>query len=267
MRSSLRGLLATFRSGRREAELYADVRRYSAMQWEAEARRIRQLCARRSYTPEWTEVWVSHRYRLRLSVDWLRELLLQHSESVKALELGGASLVSDLLNEEFPAWEWRNTMSDLRQPLEFADSSVDLVVAMEVLEHLADLPGGYNDSFASSGVKALLDECCRVLKPGGILFITTPNAASVVHLHKLLLGSAPWFYPKHVREYTAGELVELVQGAGFEVMRCKDVHCLTVGEPFDHRPVLQLLEASGYSLGGRGDDLFLTARSMRTLEH
>ncbi len=260
VRAGLRMLRATFRAGRHENALYAAVRQLSDEEWEAYARRIRGLCQEREYSPEWTQVWVTHRYRLYLTVRWLKELPLPRELPLKAVELGGASIVSDLLREEFPAWEWRNTLGDLRQPLDFPDGSLDLVVATEVLEHLSDLPQGFNDSFEGSGVRALLKECCRVLKPGGILFVTTPNAASVVQLQMALLGQSPWFYQLHVREYTAEQLLEMVRGAGFEVLRCEDVHCLTVDLPFDHRRVFEVLDSFGYPVQGRGDDLFLVGR-------
>lgn len=260
-RTNLRLLRSSLRARRLEAALYASVRQLSQAEWDEYARRIRSLCQQRDYSAEWTQVWVTHRFRLYLTVRWLQELPLRRDLPLQAVELGGASIVSDLLRHEFPTWAWQNTQSDLRHSLEFAGGSLDLVVATEVLEHLADLPQGFNDSFEGSGVRALLSECHRVLKPGGMLFITTPNAASVIHLHMALLAKPPWFYQLHLREYTAGQLVELVQEAGFEVLRCEDVHCLTVDMPFDHRRVLQVLDTFGYPLEGRGDDLFLAARS------
>lgn len=261
-RANLRLLRSVLRARRREAALYASMRQLSEAEWEAYAQRIRTLCQQRDYSSEWTQVWETHRYRLYLTVRWLQELPLRRDSLLQAAELGGVSIVSDLLRQEFPAWEWRNTQGDLRQRLEFEDSSLDLLVATEVLEHLADLPQGFNDSFEGSGVRALLCECRRVLKPGGMLFITTPNAASVIHVQMALLGKPPWFYQLHVREYTAEQLVGLVQEAGFEVLRCEAVHCLTVDMPFDHRRVLQALDIFGYPLEGRGDDLFLAARSL-----
>jgi len=46
--------------------------------------------------------------------------------------------------------------------LPFADSSFELVVAFEVIEHLAEY-------------RRFLDECARVLTPDGILIVSTPN--------------------------------------------------------------------------------------------
>jgi NAD(P)-dependent dehydrogenase (short-subunit alcohol dehydrogenase family)/2-polyprenyl-3-methyl-5-hydroxy-6-metoxy-1,4-benzoquinol methylase len=55
----------------------------------------------------------------------------------------------------------------------------DLVLAMEVLEHVFD-PG------------SLLDEAYRVLVPGGHLILTTPNLGSWYNRLALLLGFQPW---------------------------------------------------------------------------
>jgi|WetSurMetagenome_2_1015567.scaffolds.fasta_scaffold210963_2 SAM-dependent methyltransferase len=57
--------------------------------------------------------------------------------------------------------------ADVGQALPIADGSADLVILQEVIEHLP------NQLFA-------LQEICRILKPGGELFLTTPNKSSLV---------------------------------------------------------------------------------------
>lgn len=47
----------------------------------------------------------------------------------------------------------------------FADAIFDAITLIEVIEHLRD-------------PRVLLAECLRIMKPGGILLVTTPNAAS-----------------------------------------------------------------------------------------
>ncbi|MCI0751120.1 MAG: class I SAM-dependent methyltransferase, partial [Flammeovirgaceae bacterium] len=64
----------------------------------------------------------------------------------------------------------------------------DCVVSFQVIEHIA------NDTL-------YLEEIYRVLKPGGVALITTPN-------RKMSLSRNPW----HVREYLATELKELAAG-------------------------------------------------------
>ena len=76
--------------------------------------------------------------------------------------------------------------------LPFASSSYDMVTSFQVIEHLAD----YDLYFS---------EIKRVLRPGGLLLLTTPNAAIRVHP-----GQKPW-NPFHVHEFRASELADLVE--------------------------------------------------------
>jgi len=85
--------------------------------------------------------------------------------------------------------------------LPFADASFDLVVSFQVIEHVLDpLP--------------FLDEIVRVIRPGGTVVLTTPNAAT-----RLYPGMAPW-NRFHVREYRAAELAELL-GSRFAHVRVR----------------------------------------------
>lgn len=76
--------------------------------------------------------------------------------------------------------------------LPFPDRSFDMVVSFQVIEHIAE-PDRY------------LHEIKRVLVSGGVLLLTTPNAAL-----RLPDDMRPW-NPFHMREYRAGELQELLQ--------------------------------------------------------
>lgn len=69
----------------------------------------------------------------------------------------------------------------------FADNSFDTVLSFQVIEHIE------NDSL-------FLSEIARVLKPGALALISTPNRA-------MSLSRNPW----HVREYTAAELEALAR--------------------------------------------------------
>ncbi len=79
----------------------------------------------------------------------------------------------------------RVEFADLQQRLPIPDESADLAILQEVIEHIP------NQLFA-------LQEICRVLKPGGELFITTPSRSSLeARLSYLFfesenLKSTPW---------------------------------------------------------------------------
>lgn len=96
------------------------------------------------------------------------------------------------------------------------DGWADMVVMMEIFEH-----------FALDPMHALW-EANRVLKPGGRLIFSTPNAASSTLLRKALRGSAPlngfeftgYSTNRHNRLYDAIELPVYLAQAGFEVQEC-----------------------------------------------
>lgn len=73
-------------------------------------------------------------------------------------------------------------------PLPYADNAFDSVVSFQVIEHIQD------DAL-------FLKEIHRVLRPGGVTLITTPN-------RPMSLSRNPW----HIREYTDQELSNLAKG-------------------------------------------------------
>jgi SAM-dependent methyltransferase len=104
-----------------------------------------------------------------------------------------------------------------RDPFPYDAGEFDLVLFCEVLEHLPHDP-----------VHALR-EVHRVLRPGGFLLLTTPNAARWDNLLRALRGdnthdtlSGFGVYGRHNREYTKDELVDLVTGCGFRVEQVDD---------------------------------------------
>jgi SAM-dependent methyltransferase len=60
-----------------------------------------------------------------------------------------------------------------------ADESVDCVCSTEVLEHIYHHPAGY------------LAECWRILRPGGLLLLSTPNPCTLTRAIMLLRGRSP----------------------------------------------------------------------------
>ena len=78
------------------------------------------------------------------------------------------------------------------------DSSMDVVVNFQVIEHLWDQP-------------QFITECLRVLRPGGLLMMSTPNRITFTP------GSDTPVNPFHTRELNAAELRELLTDGGFRV--------------------------------------------------
>lgn len=143
----------------------------------------------------------------------------------------------------------------------YPDASFDVVIFSELLEHLAVNP-----------VRAL-SEIHRVLRPGGVLVVTTPNSLSQTRLESYLFGRdqmvdryspACGYGARHNREYHPAEVRELVEGTGFAVeeMRVCD---LTPLRPLHrlHRALWRPLLAF-YARHPREEHIFLRARRGHT---
>jgi len=89
--------------------------------------------------------------------------------------------------------------ANVEEPLPFDDSSFDAVVAGELFEHLQ-----FPD--------ALVGEIRRVLRPGGALAGSVPNAFRVQSRLRFLRGRAPEDDPTHLRMFSPDAVRELLSG-------------------------------------------------------
>jgi 2-polyprenyl-3-methyl-5-hydroxy-6-metoxy-1,4-benzoquinol methylase len=116
----------------------------------------------------------------------------------------------------------RCNMNELSPWPEIADGEFDAILFGEVFEHLLNHPVG------------VLREIRRILKPGGLMILTTPNPATLINALRLLRGTLSFWgtetfmhEPKiasgriidkgevHYREYLKDELVRAIEVAGF----------------------------------------------------
>jgi SAM-dependent methyltransferase len=85
------------------------------------------------------------------------------------------------------------------------NDSADVVTTLQVIEHVWD----HNE---------FVHECLRVLRPGGLLFVTTPNRLT------FSAGSDTPVNPFHTKEFTAAELSALLDSNGFELRLLLGLH-------------------------------------------
>jgi SAM-dependent methyltransferase len=103
------------------------------------------------------------------------------------------------------------TAVNLNDDLPFRSAQFDLVMMLEVVEHLADIPH-------------MLREIARVMKPGGVAILSTPNRLNVTsRLHYLLSG----FYKGRRAPLPYRYRVE--DGRNWHVMGLNDFHWMAHG--------------------------------------
>ena len=108
-------------------------------------------------------------------------------------------------------------------PLPFDPRSFDMVMALEVFEHFHDSP------------REILNNLIELLRDGGYVFVTVPNAANLRKRVDLLRGRtnlsnfrffywmpAPW--RGHVREYVRDDLTQLCVYAGLIQRELQSCH-------------------------------------------
>jgi SAM-dependent methyltransferase len=102
-----------------------------------------------------------------------------------------------------------------REAIPLEDGTVDCILFADVIEHLVHSP------------RPAVVEFARVLRPGGVVVATTPNAVRLPVRLKVVLGHSNWqalddFYDQevhggHHHEYTPEEFRASFERAGFEI--------------------------------------------------
>jgi len=136
------------------------------------------------YTVTWAYEW-SRRWLERVGVDG-KDLVDLGSGAANPLILWYAKRVReakliDLKNPAKPLANTRTIIADLEKPLPLPDGSADLIVSISVLEHLT-----------AEGRLGVMREAQRILRPGGMAFITVSHLFALTDHAIDVLKREPW---------------------------------------------------------------------------
>lgn len=225
---------------------------------------IKDLERRRLAEPDNRDVqstldyWWFHERRWNMTFKTIAPFVEQTSS---ILEVGGSSNITDFL--AIQGIRTAVTNSDLRETIPYiVDESHDVVLCLEVIEHIKDQDGSLPiDIFNETGVHCLVSEMRRILKPGGVVVCTTPNGCSYSSIARSIRMEPPMFLRKHVREFTPDELRERFETVGFETVSLQ-----TPPEPWGQRDDLnieaveRMVIRAGGSTEMREDDIVAVFR-------
>ncbi len=89
----------------------------------------------------------------------------------------------------------------------YGTAEFDLILSMQVIEHVQNQ-------------RAFCREVNRLLRPGGLWLIATPNAGSFARKLFGVRWVSGWYPPYHLIIHSRRSLVSLIEECGFEVVRC-----------------------------------------------
>ncbi|MBU1179756.1 class I SAM-dependent methyltransferase [Patescibacteria group bacterium] len=138
--------------------------------------------------------------------------------------------------------------------------SFDMIISEDVFEHLK-----YTQ-------KEFMDKIYKLLRPGGIMILATPNLASFLKRARMLFGKSPYWDLKdfflnkqpygHIREFTGFELGQMAKLSNLEVMDVKHYNIYIksrwFGMPKKYPGLLSFLFSSIFSSGR--DAVYLIAK-------
>jgi glycosyltransferase involved in cell wall biosynthesis/SAM-dependent methyltransferase len=172
----------------------------------------------------------------------------------------GESHQRSAVSESGETFECRIDLFDAeRDCFPYSNDYFATVLCCELLEHL------------NSDPMHMMSEINRILKPGGCLVLTTPNVASLRALAGILQGFHPQLFssyvrPKngvvdarHAREYTPGEIRQLLEDSGFEVTLLETGPFRDEPKP-EHAWVQHLLDRYYLTPEHRGEGIYAVGR-------
>lgn len=127
------------------------------------------------------------------------------------VESGQQIISSEKFGEEY-TFDYQTLNVEL-STYPYEEGSFDIVFFCEVLEHIVVDP------------LAIFEKLYRIIAPGGLLILTTPNAVRLINIAHMVAGknffdryhTQNGIYGRHNREFSLSEVTSLLQDNGFTI--------------------------------------------------
>lgn len=166
-----------------------------------------------------------HKRRLNCTIELIKRLETQ--QNIKLLDLGcGQGHFTNEFKKRFPKFDVFGLDYSI-SAIDYANSNfkeIDFVVANA---YYPPYPDEYFDIIVCNNIwehvpdpLVLLNAISRVLKPNGLLIISTPSRYRLINILRILLGKNVVFMSGlHVTEYTVGQIIEQLKYGGYKIDR------------------------------------------------
>lgn len=161
---------------------------------------------------------------------YLTEKLMRRGMSVWATDVSEQSL-ADLSRKHQGNKRFLGTSPIRAGKTELGSGIADVIFLVETIEHLDD-----------AALKDTFDEIRRLLKPDGVVVVTTPNSEDLTASQAYCPNCGCVFHTvQHIRSFDARSLPEVLKPFGIEAVRCESTL-------FDEgNPVLRLVKRAAHN--------------------
>lgn len=195
-----------------------------------------------------------HIARYGITFDFMQQNGLTDFSGKKILELGSQSPILSYLKTQ--GADTQEYTAELRETVALDSNQFDIVLLLEVFEHVKDIDAtSHTATYCYTGVHHLLKEISRLLKPNGVLVLTTPNANSLTVLARWLSKEPPYNYAPHPREYTKNEVLAVASAEGFKLQSSLITDCWGLPGKNTRSGLTAALKTLNANLDERGDDM------------
>lgn len=141
---------------------------------------------------------------------WEHLLRLKSAWFYTAVDFSPQS-IAELVSKTKGHSRFRGAQPITSLPCAIPDAAFDVILLLEVVEHLSD---AYLDG--------TLKEIARLLKPGGVVLISTPNQENLADFTRFCPDCGAIFHQwQHVRSWDTASLTATLQHYGFRLRRAK----------------------------------------------